>query len=490
MEMDVQDNRPLALLATALCLGVFAQVLFHPALVGINLLLYTAALVAAVTILARVHGTRLRGEGRWLLAPLLLFSLLAAWRASPILQVLNGAAVVATLGVATFRVRDGVVRAGPVSTYAWLGIRTAFSAATGAIAVLREAPWTALPGRRFTARIPALARGLALGVPLLIAFGALFAAADDVFAHFLATSVDADLGRALRHIAGVLAWSWISGGILYGMLIQTPGEAPEVRPASWLRIGPIEVVTVLGLLDLLFLGFVVVQVRYLFGGAGHVEASVDLTYAEYARRGFFELVAVAALVLPVVLGLNWLLPRESRTARRTFGLLGAGLVLLLFVVMASAGERLRAYTGEFGLTQVRLYAAALMVWLAIVFGWLIVTVLRDRPNRFVFGALAAGFATVAGLNVLNPDAFIVRTNLARMGERPFDAAYALSLSPDATPTLVAKLPSLEPSTRCEVARTLAQRRDGDTPWQAWNLARHREADVLESNAAALAAACP
>jgi hypothetical protein len=55
---------------------------------------------------------------------------------------------------------------------------------------------------------------------------------------------------------------------------------------------------VLGLLDLLFLTFVVIQVRYLFGGAGRVAATAGLTHTEYARRGFFELVTVTALALP------------------------------------------------------------------------------------------------------------------------------------------------------------------------------------------------
>ena len=48
-----------------------------------------------------------------------------------------------------------------------------------------------------------------------------------------------------------------------------------------------------------------VQFRYLFGGAALVQVSETLTYAEYARRGFFELVAVAALLLPIMLLLDW-----------------------------------------------------------------------------------------------------------------------------------------------------------------------------------------
>jgi Domain of unknown function (DUF4153) len=70
--------------------------------------------------------------------------------------------------------------------------------------------------------------------------------------------------------------------------------------------------------DVLFLVFVLVQLRFLFGGRGLVESSVGLTYAEYARHGFFELVVVAVLVLPLVLGTDAVLkgtPREVRLVR-------------------------------------------------------------------------------------------------------------------------------------------------------------------------------
>ncbi len=79
--------------------------------------------------------------------------------------------------------------------------------------------------------------------------------------------------------------------------------------------------------------------RYLFGGADLVQSSVGLTYSEYARRGFFELLAVAALVLPVILGVHWLLRDATRGLQRTFTFFAGLFLLLLFVVIASALQR-------------------------------------------------------------------------------------------------------------------------------------------------------
>ena len=100
--------------------------------------------------------------------------------------------------------------------------------------------------------------------------------------------------------------------------------------------------------------------------------------------------------------------------------------------MASATQRMRLYQSEYGQTELRLYVTAFMAWLALVFVWFALTVLRDRRERFAFGALLSAFGLIAALHVLNPDAAIVRANaaLARAGHS-FDVDYALSLSADA-----------------------------------------------------------
>jgi hypothetical protein len=235
-----------------------------------------------------------------------------------------------------------------------------------------------------------------------------------------------------------------------------------------------EVAIVLALLDLLFLAFVLVQLRYLFGGASLVVERTHLTYAEYARHGFFELVAVAALVLPLLLLADWLRRREPGRSDRIFKLLAGALILLLFVVMASALQRMRLYQREYGLTELRFYVTGVMLWLAVVFVWLGITVLRGRRELFYVGALVSGFAAILAVNVVNPDALIARTNLDR---QRLDVPYLMKLSDDATPTLVNALPSLDPADRRLLEAELASRRGGQD-WRNWNWSRHRAEQAL------------
>ena len=68
------------------------------------------------------------------------------------------------------------------------------------------------------------------------------------------------------------------------------------------------------------------------------------------------------------------------------------MLLLLDIMLASALLRMRLYTAEYGLTELRFYTTAFMGWLVLVFGWFVATVLRGRRERFGAGAIAGGVA--------------------------------------------------------------------------------------------------
>jgi hypothetical protein len=325
----------------------------------------------------------------------------------------------------------------------------------------------------------AVGRGLLLAVPLLFLFGGLFVAADAVFAKSVERVFDVDTEQAVSHGTFALVVALLSGGFLRWMLLREAEERPAGAPsaaAARRATGGIEVGVVLAALDLLFLAFVVVQLRYLFGGADRVLVSPGLTYAEYARRGFFELVTASALALPLLLGLHALLPRGKVVPERAFRLLATAMLVMLAVIQTSALQRMRLYQDAYGLTELRFYTTAFMGWLAVLFAWFFATVLCGRRQRFAWGMLTTGFAAIALLNTLNPDAIIARTNLARAAQgKPFDAGYLAALSADAVPALVDGIADLPTAAGGSLGQALRERwhdvPEGD--WRTWNAARAR-----------------
>lgn len=275
--------------------------------------------------------------------------------------------------------------------------------------------------------------------------------------------------------------AWLAAGFLRSTLTGKPANPDPVQRPATVALGAVEVGVVLGLLNALFLAFVLVQFRYFFGGTALVEASTTLTYAEYARRGFFELVWVSALVMPLLLLGHWMIPGEQPGLVRLFRWLAGALVAELFIIMASAAQRMLLYQSEFGLTELRLYATAFMGWLAILFVWFLATVLRGRRDRFAFGALVSGLAVLGILHFLNPDALVARVNLDRaVNGRAFDAMYAASLSADAVPVLVEALPHMPEQERQQVLSRLREQwgRPDFDDWRSWNWGRARAPEIV------------
>jgi predicted transporter len=476
-------------LAAGLALGIAGDTLLRAMPWGLNVTLCAAALVAAGTILVRRNNLSPSPDAPWLALTVLLLGAAFMRRDSEALAQFDVLGLILALALGAASLHGERIAALRPLEYLRAGVTAATGTITGSLVLVgHDVQWHELP-RGGRARRVGL--GVLLATPFLVLFGALFSSADTVFANVLQNLFAFDLKSVVSHGLQIAFWAAVTAGYLrWGLL---------ARPAAWTfadatpKLGIVPVATALGLLDMLFLVFVIVQLRYFFGGATLVEETTGLTYSEYARRGFFELVTASALVLPVLHGADHLVRGETPEHLRTFRRLAGILLVLLAVVMASALERMRLYVAAYGLSESRLYATAFMVLLLGVFAWFAWTVLRGLPQRFAFGALIQGFVVLAGLHVLNPDAFIARTNLNRpAAERPFDAKYATSLGADAVPPLLHALPSLGETERCAVASALLRRwGQGDADWRTWNWSRARARRLVSGQANALRAlTCP
>ncbi len=298
-------------------------------------------------------------------------------------------------------------------------------------------------------------------VVVLLVFGGLLGEADAVFARLLdAVTPDVRLDETLvlRVLLGVGAALVVTTYVLAqraGTVATTPWARP-VRPrADWS--------VPLAALDVLLAVFVAVQFGALFGGDRRVQETVGLTYAQYARSGFGQLLVVALLTLGVIAVVARIADDAHRRLRDR--LLGV-LIALTGVVLASSVLRLSLYTSEFGLSRLRVSAYAMLLWVGLVLA-LVVTVglvRRLAPHLartlvVLTGALALVFVAV------QPDALIARVNLARADAgAELDTSYLAGLSADAAPVLLAREPVVPSWLGCS---------SWDDDGASWNLARWR-----------------
>jgi hypothetical protein len=495
-----------ALLVAGAVLGAVGDGLLRaPGPPGVNLSLWVASVAVAALVLHRTAALALdRGRVAWLVVGV-MFAAGFAWRDADVLKLLALGCATLTFALAAHRPAAAWVRRAGVLRYAGALALGALHGWTAAALALVDATLS-IPrvesGRASRWRsAAAVARGLAIATPLVAVFGALFMSADAVFAALVAKVVRFDFEWVASHILLFSILAWLSTGYLRGFLTGTdlpwaPDgsegiDGPGVPSQKWLTLGTTEVATALAAINLLFLVFVIVQFRYLFGGDALVQVTPDLTYSEYARRGFFELVLAVFLVVPVLLAADWLLERRSRVDILVFRSLAGAQIGLVLAIAASAFQRLRLYHASYGLTESRFYAMVLLIWIGAILCWFAATVLRGRRDLFAFGTLASGLATVALLFVINPDAFIARANVTRMvspdARVRFDVAYATSLGADAVPVLIDALPVLTPDVLCPLARHMLRRwpPDRDRPIRSWNWSAARASAAVREHEARL-----
>jgi hypothetical protein len=215
-----------------------------------------------------------------------------------------------------------------------------------------------------------------------------------------------------------------------------------------------------------------------------VLAHEGLTYAQYARGGFWQLLGATAIA-GSVLGFGWLaLPHPPpQRVRRLYRVLAWILLALLGVVLVSAFRRLALYEDAYGLTWLRVLVQTTIVALGALFVCVAVALGLWRASWLPAAAVAIVTASVLALNVANIDARIASANLARArAGHPLDPVTLRALSADAAGQIAASLPSLDQRDRTVATSVLACVRPeqlGDDGWLSFNLARSRAADVLD-----------
>jgi hypothetical protein len=533
--MNERTKTGLEILQAAVLMGVLGDVLLRQMPWGLNVLLFIGALVAAMTMLIwRRKREFWNGQTIALNSALVFFAAMFVWRDSAELKAFDTMAILTILAILTLPALKIKTQIAGVFHYLigfiWSGISAVFAPF---FLVFGDIKWKTIPQTGWSKHLVAVLRGVLIAAPILLVFGALFVAADAVFQNIVERTFNIKPDIVIAHIFFTGFFSWITAGYLRGSLIENFSndvaetflepkdeikpqllsvteikdedapkveEKPKEEKKKWgwqnfdnsvlpnvFTLGAIEVSIVLGLINLLFLSFVIVQIPYLFGGFELVQNTPDFKLAEYARRGFGELVAVAALVLPILLISHWLLRKDSPVNEKIYRVLAGIQIALLFVIMISAAQRLFILTGNlgYGLTTVRFYPMVVMIWLAVVFVWFALTVLRGARQNFAWGALWSAIFILGSLHFVNPDQYIVRTNIRLMQEgRVFDANYNSNLSDDAAPVLLENLQTMSFENQCVVKWQIARRyylsvKEND--FRSWNFSRWKARTATVAN---------
>jgi Domain of unknown function (DUF4173) len=431
-----------------LAVGLTVDLAAHSHLIGA-----AGVIAVAVACLALLRSARLSARG-W--GTLLLVAGLSPWlllRMSPWLITLNALAMAALLLLAVTRTRR------LTSLFNGLGATPSTTTSIARSAVPE--------GSRRTGK--AYGRAFLVALPLSGAVLLLLASGDRFFASWLGLSA---VGERIADAIWVtiIGMAWL---VFVSTSQQTVEPTLVVSPSKH-RGGQVETTVTLAAVAVVLVGYVASLVGAAFAGPAYVERRAGLTYANYARSGFFQLVVVVMIIVATLL---YFRPAISSGAGR----LGLLTVLTAAPTMAMAGVaviRLQTYRSIFGLTMLRFGTTIFATWLGVVVLLVAIALAQPRFYRHLgVAVLLSAYAAVAYGNWTNPEAMIARENIARIDwakgttrsstGAEFDGNYLSSLSDDAVPALVVRLESLPPEQAAALTTRLCdapQRLDGGWSW--------------------------
>ena len=137
-----------------------------------------------------------------------------------------------------------------------------------------------------------------------------------------------------------------------------------------------------------------------------------LTYAEYAREGFFQLCIIACINAAVLLVFS-LLARKKEGSKEILCRIYQGVLsFFTLILIATALSKMVLYIDTYGLTHKRVYASWLMAVLAFMF---VVILLKQFVRRlpFVKVAIVGAILFFALITLPNTDAVIANYNVDR-----------------------------------------------------------------------------
>jgi hypothetical protein len=309
---------------------------------------------------------------------------------------------------------------------------------------------------------------------VLLVFGALFASADAAFSQVL--------GDLVPEIDGGIVFVWlflfVFGLLLAVAAVHTLAAPPDLSTMDTpgkRRLGRIEWALPVGAMIVLFGGFVVIQITVLFGGDRHVLETAGLSFAEYARSGFYQLVTVTILTLVVISGVSRWAVQGTATDRNVLrGMLGL-LSVLGMVVVASALYRMYTYQQAYSFTGERIFVMGFELLLGAVFVLILLAGIRWRGAWIPRLVAGLGVVLLLTLAAINPEDYAARRNIARFNETgKIDLWYLRALSADATPALSGLSYDLRQCTLMWIVPKLSEK----DPWYGWNLGREQAREAL------------
>ena len=257
--------------------------------------------------------------------------------------------------------------------------------------------------------------GIVLAIPVLAVVIVLLSKGDAAFENLTTRFTDTLFsGYAFVSVAVSLVLSVYIFTVMYSSKnhLTVPDPEKTKKAVASVRFLTVSVTNgFLGAVSAVYVVYLLSQLTYFFGAfGGSIPESVQMTVAEYSRRGFFEMSAVAAInLLLIFLAVMFSKRTDGKIAKSVKGFL---LFLCGFteILIMTAMSKMMLYISRYGLTRKRVFVTAAILVLFVTFVCVIIRLFKRKfpYMKIVFCIFLLVYSL---LSVVNVDAVIADYNV-------------------------------------------------------------------------------
>ena len=447
MSFSVDKKHRIAILLIAFIFAVLYDWLFNVPFLGFNFFIFSLVVVATLLIVRLAMTRKLANNWSLLLIiPILWYAGSVAVYESDFVKIVAPLATIFLFVLFLFwSGADGwilkkVKRIIPPAIFRFLAM---------CLGNLIE-PWKAFSRAKIKSSSKIIL-AILITLPLVLLFIGLFASADLVFRNMLTDMFDWEIEvESLSQVVRIALLTFLFGGVVFTYIFEkrfVPKKKTKLdkiadnRNKDEDRIKPndesapkkdkaVIPTIILGTLNALFAVFIVIQLMFLFGGHEIIE-KYDITYADYVHQGFYQMVAIALLVLII----SYAIFRFYKSDKLDFvKILNALFIGQALIIVASALKRMFLYQEAYGQTQLRFLVWHFIIYIGLILlSLLVVLLLKKKYYLFMKVGLVISIVYLMFMTGINMQARIAEVNIDRYvsgQDDELDIQYLKLLSPD------------------------------------------------------------
>lgn len=484
IDNEISIKEKMYTIGIALILAIIYEKFFNDKQTGVSIPIFYMMFMGFFLWSVREKVSFKKGIGFIIIVPTLLITLNYSIHSNDFLNSLNGIMIMVLTAVSTVLIRYDNIK--------WDNsglIRKVFSRSLIAIVENLSKPFifikSSITVKNIKEKNPTkrnILRGVFISIPLLFVILVLLTSADMVFKNYVMNFSnifkDISLGKIISNLLVVIIAFTLIFSYIWSFKYSCDVSKDNKEHANW---EPVTILTILFMINIVYLLFSIVQFSYLYGG-GNNFIPQEFTYSEYARKGFFELVAVTIINFTILISCIKFIKKDNKKANIITNVFLTILVAFTFNMLFSAHYKMSLYEQSYGFTYLRIYVHLFMFMLFILF---VVTLIGiwNRKIQLKVILIVIVLSMYILLNYINVDKIIAQKNIdIYYKTQKIDVQYLRDLSYDAIPEIIRLKNDSNHDVATQVNNYLEDLKvelSKENTWYEFNYSKYRARKIIE-----------